>query len=127
MRVIGWIVGLVVGTLVAACTQLPVDGPHHRDITTNASASLISDRHEVVLDYALVDINKSVLEYAVDVGPGSFFRTFGAASGPAPIIRVGVGDVVQVSVFEFVGRRVVHPRRSGRASRQLRNNPTSAG
>ncbi len=113
MRVIGWIVGLVVGTLVAACTQLPVDGPHHRDITTNASASLISDRHEVVLDYALVDISKSVLEYAVDVGPGSFFRTFGAASGPAPIIRVGVGDVVQVSVFESSAGGLFIPAEAG--------------
>jgi len=113
MRVIGWIFGLVAGTLVAACTQLPVDGPHHRDITTNASASLISDRHEVALDYALVDINKSVLEYAVDVGPGSFFRTFGAASGPAPIIRVGVGDVVQVSVFESSAGGLFIPAEAG--------------
>ena len=113
MRVIGWIFGLAAGTLATACTQLPVDGPHHRDITTNASASLISDRHEVVLDYALVDINKSVLEYAVDVGPGSFFKTFGAASGPAPIIRVGVGDVVQVSVFESSAGGLFIPAEAG--------------
>ena len=53
-----------------------------------------------MIDYALVDINKAVLEHAVDIGPGSFFRTFGAGSGPAPSIRVGVGDVVQVTVFE---------------------------
>jgi polysaccharide export outer membrane protein len=99
MRVKGNILYLLAGTLLSACTQLPIDGPHHRDITEGATTSLVSNRREIVFDYALVDINKNVLQYAVDVGPGSFFRTFGARSGPAPIIRVGVGDVVQVSIF----------------------------
>jgi polysaccharide export outer membrane protein len=53
-----------------------------------------------VLDYALVDINKAVLEHAVDLGPGSFFGTFGQRPGSPPNILVGVGDVVQVTVFE---------------------------
>jgi polysaccharide export outer membrane protein len=86
------------GLLATACT--PIDGPRHRDITARATASLVSDRHAVVVDYALVDINKSVLEHAVDLGPGSFFRTFGVRPGSPPNILVGVGDVVQVTVFE---------------------------
>ncbi len=87
------------GVLATGCT-LPVDGPRHIDVTTRATASLVADRHAVVIDYALVDINKAVLEHAVDVGPGSFFRTFGERAGPPPAIRVGAGDVVQVTVFE---------------------------
>jgi polysaccharide export outer membrane protein len=92
---------------------LPVDGPHHRDITTNATASLVSERHAVAFEYALVDINKAVLQNAVDVGPGSFFKTFGTISGPAPIIRVGVGDVVQVSVFESSAGGLFIPAEAG--------------
>jgi polysaccharide export outer membrane protein len=113
MRVKGNILYLLAGTLLSACTQLPIDGPHHRDITEGATTSLVSDRREIVFDYALVDINKNVLQYAVDVGPGSFFRTFGARSGPAPIIRVGVGDVVQVSIFESSAGGLFIPAEAG--------------
>src|SRR5262245_49022401 len=91
---------LIAGTQLAACTQLPIDGPHHRDIARGAITSLVSDRDTVAFNYALVDISKSVLEHQADVGPGSFFKTFGAGSGPAPVVRVGAGDVLQVSVFE---------------------------
>lgn len=84
--------------LATGCT-LPIDGPRHIEVTTRATSSLVSDRR-VVIDYALVDINKDVLENAVDVGPGSFFRTFGERSGMPPVIKVGVGDVVQITVFE---------------------------
>ena len=102
MWVRGSILCSVAAALLAACAplRLPVDGPYARDITSGAATSLVSDRHSVVLDYALLDINKTVLECAIDVGPGSFFKTFGTKPGPPPIIRVGFGDVVQVAVFE---------------------------
>src|SRR5437773_12007372 len=100
MTVRGSIFFALASALLGGCTQLPVDGPRHRDITDCATATLLSDRRAIALDYALVDINSAVLAHAIDVGPGSFFRTFGKKSGPPPIIRVGTGDVVQVSVFE---------------------------
>ena len=113
---------VIVGTLLlAACTQLPIDGPHHRSITGGAATSLVSHRDAIVFDYALVDINKNVLEHQIEVSPGSFFKTFGAGSGPPPVIRVGIGDVVQASVFEFYFRRFVHTCGSGDPARQLRN------
>jgi polysaccharide export outer membrane protein len=61
----------------------------------------------------LVDINKTVLQYQPDVGPGSFFGTFGRTSGPAPVIRVGVGDVVQVSIFESAAGGLFIPSEAG--------------
>lgn len=114
MRVRGGICcALAAAVLLGACTQLPIDGPHHRDITGSATSSLVSDRHTVVVDYALVDINKTVLQFAPEVGPGSFFGTFGAGSGPPPVIRVGVGDVVQVSIFESSAGGLFIPAEAG--------------
>jgi polysaccharide export outer membrane protein len=98
---------------MAACARLPVDGPSHRDITTGATASIVSDRHAIVFDYVLVDINQKVLEHVANIGPGSFFKTFGADRGPAPVIKVGVGDVVQVSVFESAAGGLFIPAEAG--------------
>lgn len=64
----------------------------------NASATLPEKDHAI--DYVLVDINKNILPYIEDVGPGSLYHTFGTGRGPAPEIRVGVGDTVQVTLFE---------------------------
>src|SRR5262245_37144785 len=94
----GELLSAIVGVLLGACTKLPIDGPHHRDITNGAATALVSDRDAIVFDYALLDINKNVLEHQAEIGPGSFFKTFGTGSGPVPVIRVGVGDVVQVSI-----------------------------
>jgi polysaccharide biosynthesis/export protein len=94
------ILGPIIGAGLAACTQLPVDGPSQRAIKAGAATALLADRGTIVFDYAMVDITRSVVELADNIGPGSFFKTFGAGHGPAPVIRVGVGDIVQVSVFE---------------------------
>lgn len=93
-------VGLSALLVLAGCTNLPVDGPAHRDIKREATASLVGDRHDVVYDYVLIDINDRVIGCLDEIGPGSLFSTFGTGRGPAPTIKVGVGDVVQVSVFE---------------------------
>jgi polysaccharide export outer membrane protein len=74
---------------------------------------LVSERHTVEIDYALVDISKTVLQFAANVGPGSFFSTFGKRRGPAPIIRVGIGDVVQVSIFEAAAGGLFIPAEAG--------------
>src|SRR5262245_14466884 len=86
--------------LFAGCTYLPVNGPAYRDISRAATASVINDRQKVVYDYVLVDINDKVLECVADIGPGSFFKSFGTGHGPAPTIGVGVGDVLTVTIFE---------------------------
>jgi polysaccharide export outer membrane protein len=113
MRLRDIILCLVAAAASAACTRLPVDGPSHRDITTGATASLTSDRHAIVFDYVLVDINQKVLEHVASIGPGSFFKTFGTGHGPAPVIKVGVGDVVQVSVFESAAGGLFIPAEAG--------------
>jgi polysaccharide export outer membrane protein len=97
---------------LASCTQLPVSGPDHRAISFGATATVSSDER-VALDYVLLDINRTVLDFAVSVGPESFFRTFGSDRGPAPVIRIGVGDVVQISVFESSAGGLFIPAEAG--------------
>lgn len=86
--------------LGAGCAPLPVDGPNYRHIDRGASEAVLQDHREVALDYVLVDISQPVLEATVHLDPGSFFTTFGLGRGSAPEQRIGVGDVVAVSIFE---------------------------
>lgn len=85
---------------LSACTQLPVDGPNHRSIDRGAATSLLAERDEVIVNYALIDINEAVLHAQADAGPGSFYRTFGDNKESPPSVLVGPGDVLQISVFE---------------------------
>lgn len=93
------IVILLCAVLAAGCTKLPVAGPNHYLIDRGAAEALLTDRRHVVVDYVLVDITQPVLENTVNVDPGSFFTTFGVGRGSAPDLRIGVGDVVAVSIF----------------------------
>ena len=85
MWVRGRILCSVAGAILAACAplRLPVDGPYARDITSGATTSLVSDRHSVVLDYALLDINKTVLECAIDVRAWFFLQNLWHQTRPA--------------------------------------------
>lgn len=93
---------LVAVATLFGCSQLPLDGPTPRDIVNGASAVVPVPSNAVVYDYALVDVNQVVLDCLVDAGADSFLKTFGrlAGSGRPPAVRVGSGDVLQVSVFE---------------------------
>jgi polysaccharide export outer membrane protein len=109
----GEVVCTLFSLLLAGCVALPTSGPYHLDITGGASASLTNDRGAIVFDYVLLDINRDVLDHVADIGPGSFFTTFGTGGGPAPVIKVGVGDVVQVTVFESSAGGLFIPAEAG--------------
>lgn len=106
------VLALLVGAAASGCTQLPVDGPDRRAIELGASASLVNDR-SVLLDYALVDVGAKVVEHTANVTPESLFRTFGQRPGPAPVIRVGAGDVIQVTIFESSAGGLFIPAEAG--------------
>jgi polysaccharide biosynthesis/export protein len=94
------IFGVIVSLSAAGCTALPTSGPNPRHIIEGASSALISEPNTAGFDYTLLDIDRSVLDRVVGIGPGSFFKSFGNKNTPPAAIRVGVGDVVQVSIFE---------------------------
>ena len=85
---------------LSGCTSTPQSGPGYRAVESNAAVTVSSADKTVGIDYALVDINKAVLAYAADTRTVASFGTFGAANNVAPNIPLGVGDVVQVSIFE---------------------------
>jgi polysaccharide export outer membrane protein len=85
---------------LAACTQLPADGPEAGAITGQATASLVTDARSVQTDYVLADITPNIVDNMNDFGPGSFLKSFGMGYGPRPANRVGVGDILSISVFE---------------------------
>src|SRR5262245_13870097 len=113
MTLRGKIITLLAAVVFPACTQLPVDGPAHRDIASGAAATLVTGRSAIVDDYALIDISDIVLDCLADIGPDSFFRTFGAGQEPAPLIRIGVGDVLQVAIFESAAGGLFIPAEAG--------------
>lgn len=88
-------------SILSACSELPVSGPHHSDILAGAATSSVNSPDAVAFEYALVDLNQSVVRATYDIDADLFFRTFGKGRGPAPEVLVGPGDVLQLTVFEL--------------------------
>jgi polysaccharide biosynthesis/export protein len=94
---------IATSTLCGCLSILPVDGPASHDIVTRATATLANPPDTAVYNYTIVDLSSIVLDCLDKTEGTSFARTFGrqaTRNRKAPAIRVGVGDVLQVSVFE---------------------------
>jgi polysaccharide biosynthesis/export protein len=86
--------------MMTGCSHLPIDGPHARDIDRGAAAGLHGSRDAIVVDYALLDINRAILETLNEFPRESMHKTFGGTTTRTPLARIGAGDVIQVSIFE---------------------------
>jgi polysaccharide export outer membrane protein len=91
---------LLVALMLAGCTNLPVDGPSHRDIESGAIVTSAAETRGPRQDYVYVDVTDSVLTEIPVVGPGSFFHSFDARRRTGSDIRLGPGDSIQVTIFE---------------------------
>lgn len=105
-------VGLCCGAL-SACGDLPMSGPAQRDIVSGATTAMVNPPYTVAFEYALVDINQQVVANAIDIDAGSFHRSFGTTMRGAPELHVGIGDVLQVTVFESKSGGLFIPADSG--------------
>lgn len=85
--------------LLGACSQFPVSGPADTSITQEASAGVSVDQTGVGYKYALVDLSESILPF-VSEDPSTFAGTFGLGRAPSPEVKIGIGDVVAVTIFE---------------------------
>ena len=104
---------------------MPNSGPGHRAIDSGASEALLepeacqrsgprsakdSNGHggrwvcgykkTSGRKYVLVNINSAVIEAVAHIGLGSFYPTFAMGRGTPFGLRIGVGDVVTLTVFE---------------------------
>lgn len=89
----------VIAAMLTACSTLPDSGPSDTAVSQGAVATASSEDGTVGFKYALVDVNKGILPY-VSPDEQSLAGTFGSGHGGPPEIRIGVGDVVSVTIFE---------------------------
>jgi polysaccharide export outer membrane protein len=90
------ILALVVVAFLPACSLLPGTGPKSDSVEGNATAGL---RSTAALPYALVDISADTIGFLSQPNLISFKGAF-PDKRPKPEQVVGVGDVLNVSVFE---------------------------
>lgn len=104
------------GLLLSGCAALPRSGPDDRLIANSASARLADDTGNApTFEYAAVDITKQILPFLTVDRPGSIFTTFGGGRGGSPELLIGVGDIIQITVFESQGGGLFVPDDEGSA------------
>jgi len=91
---------LAISVVLSGCTGLPRSGPGARDVDAGALVKVTTKDRKVGIDYAVVDITKSILTSFEKPAASSIKDSFGVARGGIPSIPLGVGDVIQVSIFE---------------------------
>ncbi len=91
---------LLMSVGVASCSTLPRSGPAHQAIDKDAKTKFIAPNKSVGIDYALVDITKSVSSYFDYSIINSLQKGFGGGKGPPPQTPLGIGDVIAVTIFE---------------------------
>ncbi|WP_083636014.1 polysaccharide biosynthesis/export family protein [Rhizobium gallicum] len=88
------------GLALASCTALSKEGPTAADIKAKATVKVSSDNKRSIFDYVLINVDDKAVNQFGKPAPQSLFGTFGNARSVAPQLRLGVGDVVQVTIFE---------------------------
>jgi polysaccharide export outer membrane protein len=90
------LLAIVVAALLPACTLLPGTGPTSDAVNGNATAGL---RSTTSLPYALVDVSADTIGFLSQPNLISFKGEF-PDKRPKPNQVIGVGDVLDVSIFE---------------------------
>jgi polysaccharide export outer membrane protein len=90
------ILAIVVAVLLPACSLLPGTGPTSDAVHGNATAGV---RSTAPLPYALVDISADTIGFLSQPNLITFKGQF-ADKRPKPTQVVGVGDVLNISIFE---------------------------
>jgi polysaccharide export outer membrane protein len=91
---------LLASVSLSACNSLPRSGPAHQAIEHGATSKYKTPNNSVGIDYALVDINGKVASQFDYTILNSLEKGFGGGKGPPPQTPLGIGDVVQLTIFE---------------------------
>src|SRR5699024_4549639 len=92
--------GLGLMLSLGACTAFPRAGPDDQRIVREAAVRVGDKDRKVGIDYVLLDLTQSMLPYFQEGAASSLKSGFGTTRGGPPGTILGVGDVVQVSIFE---------------------------
>ncbi|MBP1848734.1 polysaccharide export outer membrane protein [Rhizobium halophytocola] len=92
---------------------MPTSGPSSDAIVKQASITVSNDQKKTGIDYVLIDISKSILPYFKSEISSSLSGGFGGGRGAAPAIPLGIGDTVQVSIFEAQAGGLFIPAEAG--------------
>jgi len=95
---------LGIGTLAAGCGLVPADGPNA--IAVKAGATWNGP------PYGLVHLTPQVVNILDEYGPATLSAVFGD-NRPPPEIKLGIGDVVSVSIFEAAAGGLYIPAEAG--------------
>src|SRR6266568_5459370 len=87
---------ILVAALLSACSVLPGTGPKSDAVKSNATAAVRSD---AALPYALVDVSADTIGFLSQPNVVTFKGEF-PDKRPKPNQVVGVGDVLNISIFE---------------------------
>ena len=85
-------IGIAAGLALAGCAALPSTGPTTMEVSEQAQSG--SD-----VRFVLRDVDDQVVSILASTRPPTFHGSFGDAR-PAPSQRIGIGDTVQVTVWE---------------------------
>lgn len=108
------LLALVASLSLSACTSLPRSGPDDQRIRSDATLYYAADKSKKPLtDYVLVDLTESVLTYFAPVQTGGFAKGFGPTRKGAPDLPLGVGDIVEVAIFESSAGGLFIPAEAG--------------
>ncbi|WP_337271206.1 polysaccharide biosynthesis/export family protein [Oryzifoliimicrobium ureilyticus] len=91
---------LLSGVALAGCQELAKEGPTAQAIKANAAVTVPGAKTKSIFDYVLIDVDGNAVNTFGSPKKSSLFGTFGNARSIAPQLKLGVGDVVQVTVFE---------------------------
>lgn len=94
-----FLVANVAAFALSGCSALPGAGPLTRDIVSGAAVTEKSDPLSK-FKYALIDLSSRILNALGEQEPGSLYSSFGTGRSGPPQTTVGVGDTVQVTIFE---------------------------
>lgn len=89
---------ILLTALVCGCAYLPQDGPAASRIMKNASVQVENTGETLGFEYVLIDMRRDFLTHVTHTDSGSL-RSIGSSVN-APQLMLGVGDVIQVTIFE---------------------------
>ena len=104
--------GLMSFQLVVGCAAIPGNGPAAAAVIENANVAYQSSSATLGYNYAMIDLtrDKIPLINEANISPN---ETFGFSSVSAPEIRLGIGDIIQLTVFESQAGGLFIPREAG--------------